>query len=96
MRDDSEIEITLKPMNITEIHKKEVKLPVSKDKQVGEFAQMLVSIMGIKQFNAADCNFLCLGKTLDHGKTFAEQNVQNEAKIIFTIKRKIAVPTPVA
>jgi hypothetical protein len=63
---------------------------------VGEFAQMLVNIMGIKQFNASDCNFLCLGKTLDHGKSFGEQNVPNEAKIIFTIKRKIAVPTPVA
>lgn len=63
---------------------------------VGEFAQMLVNIMGIKQFNASDCNFLCLGKTLDHAKTFGEQNVQNEAKIIFTIKRKIAAPTPVA
>jgi hypothetical protein len=75
MRDDSDIEITLKPMNITEIHKKEVKLPVSKNKLVGEFAEMLVSIMGIKEFNAVDCNFLCLGKTLDHGKTFAEQNV---------------------
>ncbi len=96
MRDDSDIEITLKPMNITEIHKKEVKLPVQKDKMVGEFAQMLVNIMGIKQFNASDCNFLCLGKTLDHGKTFGEQNVQNEAKIIFTIKRKIVAPTPVA
>jgi hypothetical protein len=75
MRDDSDIEITLKPMNITEIHKKEVKLPISKDKLVGEFAEMLVTIMGIKEFNAADCNFLCLGKTLDHWKTFAEQNV---------------------
>ena len=57
---------------------------------------MLVNIMGIKQFNASDCNFLCLGKTLDHGKSFGEQNVPNEAKIIFTIKRKIAAPTPVA
>jgi hypothetical protein len=75
MRDDSDLEITLKPMNITEIHKKEVKLPVSKNKLVSEFAEMLVKIMGIKEFIAADCNFLCLGKTLDHGKTFAEQNV---------------------
>jgi len=32
------IEIILKPMNITEIHKRDVKLPVEKDKFVGDFA----------------------------------------------------------
>ena len=55
---------------------------------------MLVQIMGIKEFSFTDCNFLYLGKTLDHELTFAQQNVQNDAKIIFTIKRKVA-PTPI-
>lgn len=46
--DNDEIEVILKPMNITEIHKREVKMSVSKYQLVGDLAQTLVNIMGLK------------------------------------------------
>jgi hypothetical protein len=49
MHDEEEtIEVILKPMNITEIHKREVKMPVSKYQLVGDLAKTIVTIMGIK------------------------------------------------
>ena len=63
---EDEIEIVLKPMNITEIHKREVKMSVSKYQLVGDLAQTIVNIMGIKEHAASDANFLFIGKTLDH------------------------------
>ena len=61
--------------------------------KVGEFAQTLINIMGIKDSQAKDANFLVSGKTLDHELSFDEQNVPDGAKIIFTLKRKIASGT---
>ncbi len=37
-KDTNEIEIILKPMNITTIHKREVKMTVNPYQRVGEFA----------------------------------------------------------
>lgn len=49
--------------------------------------------MGIKDFTAKDANFLILGKSADHNQSFYDQNILNGAKIIFTLKRKVAPPT---
>jgi hypothetical protein len=45
--DNDDIEVILKPMNITEIHKREVKMLVSKYQLVGDLAHTLVNIMGL-------------------------------------------------
>ena len=45
--DQENIEVILKPMNISEIHKREVKMTVSKYQLVGDLAKTLVSIMGL-------------------------------------------------
>lgn len=50
--------------------------------------------MGIKDFTHNDANFLFAGKTLDHSKSFDDQNITNQAKIIFTLKRKIVPVNP--
>lgn len=86
---NDEIELILKPMNITEIHKREVKMSVSKYQLVGDLAQTLVNIMGLKGALPGDVNFLYLGKTLNHSESFSEQNVSDQAKIILTMKRKV-------
>jgi hypothetical protein len=70
--EEEEIEILLKPMNITAIHKKEVQMKVSRYQLVGDLAQTLINIMGVKEFSAADANFLYTGKVLDHQKNFEE------------------------
>ena len=84
-----DIEIVLKPMNISTTHKKEVKMTVSTYQLVGDLAQTLITIMGIKEVSPSDANFLYSGRMLDHSKTFSEENIQNGVKIIFTLKRKI-------
>lgn len=48
--DSDEIVIILKPMNITEIHKREVKISVQRYQKVEELAKTLVTILGIKGF----------------------------------------------
>lgn len=93
--EQEEIEIILKPMNIVQTTRKEVKMTISKYQLVGDLAQTLLSIMALKDFTAADANFMYSGKMLDHCMTFAEQKVVDQAKIIFTLKRKIVEPKPV-
>eukprot|EP00347_Sterkiella_histriomuscorum_P016162 403354247 len=88
----NEIKIVLKPMNIQAIHKREVEMTVPTYQKVSEFAQTLINIMGLKDFSGKDANFLVSGKTLDHNKTFEEQQVQDGARIIFTLKRKVVNP----
>jgi hypothetical protein len=92
--ENDEIEVILKPMNITEIHKREVKMSVSKYQLVGDLAQRLVNIMGLKGALPGDANFLYLGKTLNHSESFYEQNVSDQAKIILTMKRRVPAEQP--
>jgi len=61
---------------------------------VEEFARNLIVVEAVKGFSVADCNFLYLGKTLDHSQSFVSQNVQNEAKILMTVKKGRASITP--
>ena len=56
--DEDEIQISLKPMNITEIHKRDVTMGVNKYQMVGEFAQTLINILGVKETQSSDANFL--------------------------------------
>jgi hypothetical protein len=92
--ENDDIEVILKPMNITEIHKREVKMSVSKYQLVGDLAQTLVNIMGLKEAQAGDANFLYLGKTLNHSQSFYEQNVSDQTKIILTLKRRVPAEQP--
>jgi hypothetical protein len=64
-------------------------MPVDNCTLVGDFAKSLISILEIKNASSDDANFLYLGKTLDHSLSFRDQNVQNDAKIIFTLKRRV-------
>ncbi len=48
-QNDDEIEIVLKPMNITQIHKKEVVMTVQAHEKVKDFAQTLLNIMQMKE-----------------------------------------------
>jgi len=93
IRDDDserdEIEIALKPMNITSIHKREVVMTVKRHEKVGNFARTLLNIMQMKDTSPNQVNLLVLGKTLNHDATFGEQNVKEGAKVIFTLKRKL-------
>jgi hypothetical protein len=73
MIDESEtIEVVLKPMNISEIHKREVKMPVNKYQLVKDLAQTIIGIMNIKGAQSSDVNFLYLGKTLNHELSFLD------------------------
>ena len=66
----NEISIVLKPINVTELHKKEVAMTVPSYQKVGEFAQTLTNIMKLKGVTASDANFVSGGKTLDHSLSF--------------------------
>ncbi len=87
----NEISIVLKPINITELHKKEVTMTVPCFQKVGEFAQTLVNIMRLKGVTSSDANFISGGKTLDHSLSFSDQNIIDGTKIIFTLKKKAQV-----
>lgn len=91
----NQIKITLKPMNIQSTagvpHKREVEMTVFVYDKVGDFAQTLINIMGLKGNTGRDANFLVNGKNLDHEKSFGDQNVPDGAKIIFTLKRRVVV-----
>jgi hypothetical protein len=43
--DQDEIDIVLKPMNLSEVHKRKVEMKVRKDQNIRDFAQTLVNIL---------------------------------------------------
>lgn len=72
---ENEIKITLKPMNITAIHKRDVNITVKREEKVGDFAKTLLNIMQLSKESPNLVNLLNGGKILDHLQTFEEQGV---------------------
>lgn len=69
------ISIIIKPISVTKTLKKDYNFDgINPNTLVTEFCQQIVETLCIQnEFDQDDLNLMCLGKTLDHFKTFNDQ-----------------------